>query len=111
MSELYIKDAYFELPEKHNDDIECMVTLLGLHHNGIEIVQKTINAPLIMNWLKDKGRKAWMIYQIAVDVNAVKVWNIYCCKENEPSQIYGLLGVYCPPEVSPMWCPKRVKEK
>lgn len=52
-----------------------------------------------------------MIYQIAVDVNAVKVWNIYCCKENEPSQIYGLLGVYCPPEVSPMWCPKRVKEK
>lgn len=22
----------------------------------------------------------------------------YCCKENEPTQIYGLLGVYSPPE-------------
>lgn len=28
---LHIKDAYFELPDKHNDDIGCMVTLLGLH--------------------------------------------------------------------------------
>lgn len=30
MKVLHIKDAYFELPEKHNDDIGCMVTLLGL---------------------------------------------------------------------------------
>lgn len=30
-SVLHIKDAYFKLPEKHNDDIGCMVTLLGLH--------------------------------------------------------------------------------
>lgn len=36
--------------------------------------------------------------------------DFYCCEENEPSQIYGLLGVYCPPEVSPIWCPKKVKE-
>lgn len=28
---LHIKDAYFELPEKHNDDIGCMVTLLGMY--------------------------------------------------------------------------------
>lgn len=35
----------------------------------------------------------------------------YCCEENKPTQVYGLLGAYCPPEVSPMWCPKRVKEK
>lgn len=28
---LHIKDAYFELPDKRNDDIGCMVTLLGLH--------------------------------------------------------------------------------
>ena len=35
----------------------------------------------------------------------------YCCEENEPTQIYGLLGVYSPPEVSPVWCPKKVKEK
>lgn len=28
---LHIKDAYFELPEKCNDDIGCMVTLLGMH--------------------------------------------------------------------------------
>lgn len=28
---LQIKDAYFELPDKHNDDIGCIVTLLGLH--------------------------------------------------------------------------------
>lgn len=28
---IHIKDAYFELPDKHNDDIGCMVTLLGLH--------------------------------------------------------------------------------
>lgn len=28
---LHIKDAYFELPEKHNDDIGCIVTLFGLH--------------------------------------------------------------------------------
>ena len=35
----------------------------------------------------------------------------YCCEENEPTQIYGLLGAYSPPEVSPIWWPKRVKEK
>lgn len=35
----------------------------------------------------------------------------YCCKENEPSQVYGLLGAYCPPEVSPIWCPKRVNRQ
>lgn len=34
--------------------------------------------------------------------------DFYCCEENEPSQIYGLFGVYCPPENSPMWCPKKV---
>lgn len=28
---LHIKDAYFELPDKYNNDIGCMVTLLGLH--------------------------------------------------------------------------------
>ena len=28
---LHIKDAYFELPDKHSDDIGCMVTLLGLY--------------------------------------------------------------------------------
>jgi hypothetical protein len=28
---LHIKDAYFELPEKCNDNIGCMVTLLGVH--------------------------------------------------------------------------------
>lgn len=28
---IHIKDTYFELPDKHNDDIGCMITLLGLH--------------------------------------------------------------------------------
>lgn len=28
---LHIKDAYFELPDKYNNDIGCMVTLFGLH--------------------------------------------------------------------------------
>ena len=28
---LHIKDAYFKLSDKCNDDIGCMVTLLGLH--------------------------------------------------------------------------------
>lgn len=28
---LHIKDAYFELPEKCNDNIGCMVTLLGVY--------------------------------------------------------------------------------
>ena len=35
---------------------------------------------------------------------------IYCCDENEPLQIFGLLGVYFPPENSPKWCPKRKEE-
>ena len=26
-------------------------------------------------------------------------------------KVDGLLGTYCPPKVSPIWCPKRVKEK
>lgn len=26
----------------------------------------------------------------------------YCCEENEPTQICGLLGAYSPPEVNPM---------
>ena len=32
----------------------------------------------------------------------------YCCEENEPSQILGLLGVDYPPKTSPKWCPNRV---
>lgn len=28
---LHIKDAYFKLPDKHNENIGCMVTLFGLH--------------------------------------------------------------------------------
>lgn len=31
----------------------------------------------------------------------------YCYEENEPTQIYGLLGAYYPPETSPIWCPKK----
>lgn len=31
----------------------------------------------------------------------------YCCEENEPSQIFGLLAVDCPPKESPEWCPKK----
>lgn len=31
----------------------------------------------------------------------------YCCEENEPLQVFGLLGVDNPPIISPEWCPKR----
>lgn len=34
----------------------------------------------------------------------------YCCEENEPSQIFGLLGVDHPPKTSPKWCPKRTEK-
>lgn len=37
--------------------------------------------------------------------------DIYCCKENEPLNIFRLLSVDSPPEISPEWCPKREKEK
>ena len=33
----------------------------------------------------------------------------YCCEENEPTQIFGLLCVDHPPKTSPEWCPKRKK--
>ena len=33
--------------------------------------------------------------------------DFYCCKENEPSQMFGFLGVNHPPKTSPKWCPKR----
>lgn len=35
----------------------------------------------------------------------------FCCEENEPTQIFGLLGVDHPPNTSPEWCPKRKKVK
>ena len=34
----------------------------------------------------------------------------YCCVENEPLQVFGLLGADYSPETSPVWCPKRGKE-
>lgn len=34
----------------------------------------------------------------------------YCCEENEPTQVYGLLGVDNPQKTSPVWCPKRKGE-
>lgn len=37
--------------------------------------------------------------------------DFYCSEENEPMQIYGLLGVDSPPKTSPQWCPKRKKEE
>lgn len=33
--------------------------------------------------------------------------DFYCCEENEPTRIFGLLGVDSPPKTSPKWCPKR----
>lgn len=35
--------------------------------------------------------------------------NYYCCEKNEPTQIFGLLGVDHLPKTSPKWCPKRRK--
>ena len=33
----------------------------------------------------------------------------YCCGDNEPTQIFELLGVDHPAKTSPKWCPKRDK--
>lgn len=48
-------------------------------------------------------------------MNAVKVLeyifdDYYCCEENKPTQVYGLLGVYRSPETIPVWCPKKTRE-
>jgi hypothetical protein len=55
---LHIKDAYFELPDKHNDDIGCMVTLFGLHLQQNKDVSEDDTCNIDYELIENKGCKA-----------------------------------------------------
>ena len=54
---LHIKDAYFELPEKCNDNIGCMVTLLGVHLQQNKDVSEDDTCNIEYELITKYGRK------------------------------------------------------